>query len=77
MSILRSARRKLRTDKVLFAKQVQYERNELMKKAVVDRLKTDVEFAKDVVRAVGDDLPANIREAADKVIAADLLKSAL
>ena len=48
-----------------------------MKKAVVDRLKTDVEFAKDVVRAVGDDLPANIREAADKVIAADLLKSAL
>ncbi len=71
MSILRSAKRKLRTDKVLFAEQVRYERNELIKKAVVDRLKTDVEFAKDVIRAVGDNLPANIKEAADKVIAAD------
>ena len=61
----------MRTDKVLFAEQVRYERNELIKKAVVDRLKTDVEFAKDVIRAVGDNLPANIKEAADKVIAAD------
>ena len=69
MSGLRSLRRKLQPDKVRLAEQVQYERVQLARTMVKDRCEKDAEFAKDVLKAVGENLPQEIKEACEKTIA--------
>lgn len=69
MSGLRSMRRKLQIDKVRLAEQVQYERIQLARQVVKERCEKDVEFAKDVLKAVGEALPQEIKEACEKTIA--------
>lgn len=43
-------------------------RNEIVKSFVEERIKTDVEFAKDVLKAVGEDLPEHLKKAAEETI---------
>lgn len=65
---MRSLRRKLNADKVFIAEQVAQKRVEIVKKFVEERVKTDAEFAADVLKAVGEDLPENIRELAEETL---------
>jgi ribosomal protein L31E len=69
MGKLRSIKRKLKLDKVQMAEQVQYERVKLAKKMVEERVKVDSEFAQDVINAVGENLPSEIRKFAEESIA--------
>lgn len=73
MGTLRSMRRKLNEEKVQYAQEVQRQRHEVAKKVVEERIKKDVEFAKDVLKAVGKNLPKELKEAAEETIAKNLL----
>lgn len=73
MGTLRSMRRKLNEEKVQYAQEVQRQRHEVAKKVVEERIKKDVEFAKDVLKAVGKNLPKELKEAAEETIAKSLL----
>ena len=68
MGNTRSLRRKLNAEKVFIAEQVAQKRTELVKKFVEERVKTDVEFASDVLKAVGDALPENIKKIAEETV---------
>lgn len=69
MSKLRSMSRKLKLDKVLFAERAQYERIQLARQIVKERCEKEAEFAKDVLKAVGKNLPQEIKEVCEKTIA--------
>ncbi len=68
MGGLRSMKRKLQLDKVQLAEQVQYERVQMARQVVKERCEKDVEFAKDVLKAVGENLPKEIKEVCEKTI---------
>jgi hypothetical protein len=68
MGNTRSLRRKLNAEKVFIAEQVAQKRTELVKKFVEERVKKDAEFASDVLKAVGDALPENIKKLAEETI---------
>lgn len=68
MGTFRSLRRKLNAEKVWVAQKVTEKRNEIVKSFVEERIKTDVEFAKDVLKAVGEDLPEHLKKAAEETI---------
>ena len=68
MSKLRSFARKLDPYRVAFAKQVEQERLKLARQAVMERAKKDAEFAADVLKAVGDALPKEIKEACEESV---------
>ncbi len=61
MGNLRSAQRKLNKRNVWLAQEVARQRIILARKAVEDRCKKDAEFAADVIKAVGDNLPKEIK----------------
>lgn len=65
----RKLKRNLNEKQVWIAKTVEQKRNELAKAIVKERIEKDAEFAKDVLKAVGSDLPQDFKEAAEKTIA--------
>lgn len=69
MSSLRSFRKKLNPVKVQLAKKVAYERIKVARQVVKERCEKDAEFAKDVLNAVGESLPQEIKETCEKTIA--------
>lgn len=69
MSSLRSFRKKLNLQKVHLAEQVAYERIKVARQVVKERCEKDAEFAKDVLNAVGESLPQEIKETCEKTIA--------
>jgi peptide subunit release factor 1 (eRF1) len=68
MGTFRSLRRKLNAEKVWIAQEVAEKRKEIEKMLVEERVKKDVEFAKDVLKAVGDNLPEHIKKTAEETI---------
>lgn len=74
MSTLGRFRKKLKLDKVWMAEQVAYERVALARQVVKERCEKDAEFAKDVLKAVGESLPQEIKEVAEATIAKDQAK---
>lgn len=68
MGTFRSLRRKLNAEKVFIAEQVAQKRTEIVKAFVEERVKKDAEFAQDVLNAVGENLPENIKKAAEETI---------
>ena len=68
MSKLRSFQRHLNPSKVWLAKQVAEEKIKIARQVVMDRAKTDASFAADVLKAVGDALPKEIKEACEESV---------
>lgn len=68
MGALRSLRKKLNAEKVWIAQQVAEKRTEIVKGFVAERVKTDLEFAQDVLKAVGENLPEEIKKSAEETI---------
>ena len=68
MGTFRSLRRKLNAEKVWIAQQVTEKRTEIVKAFVEERVKEDAEFAQDVLNAVGENLPENIKKTAEETI---------
>lgn len=68
MGTFRSLRRKLNAEKVFIAEKVAQKRTELVKAFVEERVKKDAEFAQDVLNAVGENLPENIKKAAEETV---------
>ena len=69
MSKLKSLGRKLKPNRVDYAIKVHDKRRELAHNLIRERAAKDKEFAQDIINAVGDGLPSDIREIADKTIA--------
>ena len=68
MSALTSFKRRLQPNKVYFAQKVASKKIELAKQIVLDRAKRDAEFAADVLKAVGDNLPTEVKDACQKCV---------
>ena len=69
MGGLRSARRKLNEKNIWIAKKVTQKRNEFAKELVKERVKKDAQFASEVLKAVGELLPTDIKEIAEATVA--------
>lgn len=69
MSKLRSFKRHLDPKKVWLAQQVAEEKIKIARQVVLDRAKKDAEFAAEVLKAVGDNLPKEIKEACEASVA--------
>jgi hypothetical protein len=70
MSKLRSFKRHLNPQKVWLANQVAEEKIKIARQVVLERAKKDAAFAADVLKAVGDALPKEIKEACEASVAA-------
>lgn len=68
MSKLRSFKRHLNPSKVWLANQVAEEKIKIARQVVLERAKKDAEFAADVLKAVGENLPKEIKEACEETI---------
>lgn len=68
MSTLRSFRRKLDPYRVAIAKDMEQKRLVLARQVVLERAKKDAEFAADVLKAVGENLPKEIKEACEETL---------
>lgn len=75
MSKLRSAARKLDRYRVMLAQETERQRIEVAKKVVKERAEKDLEFAHDVLKAVGDNLPKEIKEACEATVARETKKA--
>lgn len=69
MSKLKSASRKLDRYRVMLAQDTERQRIEVAKKVVKERAEKDLEFAQDVLKAVGDNLPKEIKETCEATVA--------
>lgn len=69
MSSLRSFKRHLNPSKVWLAQQVAEEKIKIARQVVLERAQKDAAFAADVLKAVGDALPKEIKEACEKSVA--------
>jgi len=74
MGNLRSAKRKLKQDKIWIAEETQYQRNVVARKVVAERAAKDAEFAADLIKAVGENLPEEIKKSAEECIAREAIK---
>ena len=68
MSALTSFKRRLKPNKVYLAQKVAEKKIEFARNVVLDRAKRDAEFAADVLKAVGDGLPKEVKEACEKSV---------
>lgn len=75
MGNLRKLKRGINIGRVHMAERVAYERIENAKKIVVERASKDAEFAADLIKAVGDNLPSNIKKVAEDCIIAATTRS--
>jgi len=69
MSKLRSFKRHLNPSKVWLANQVAEEKIKIARQVVLERAQKDAAFAADVLKAVGDALPKEIKEACEASVA--------
>ena len=69
MSKLRSFKRHLDPAKVWLANHVAEDRIKNARQVVLDRAKKDAEFAAEVLKVVGDNLPEEIKEACEASVA--------
>jgi hypothetical protein len=69
MSSLSNFKRRLKPNRVYLAQKVAEKKIEFAKQVVLDRAKRDAEFAADVLKAVGDNLPIDIKETCEKSVA--------
>lgn len=69
MGNIRSYKRNLQIDKVHYAEETHMARKQFEQQVVKERVEKDAEFAKDVIQAVGDNLPADIKKSAEECIA--------
>lgn len=74
MSALSGFKRRLQPNKVYLAQKVAEKKIEFAKNVVLERAKKDAEFAADVIKAVGENLPTEIKEACEKTIAESLVE---
>jgi hypothetical protein len=75
MGKMKSAMRKLDPVRVQMAQKVQAAKHELAMKMVAERVKTDAEFAADVLKVAGDGLRPEIRKDAEETIARNNLRA--
>ena len=68
MSALNGFRRRLKPNKVYFAQKVAEKKVEFARNVVLERAKKDAEFAADVLKAVGNNLPTEVKEVCEKTI---------
>ncbi|MCX6654467.1 MAG: hypothetical protein NTY03_05015 [Candidatus Bathyarchaeota archaeon] len=68
MSKLRSFKRHLNPSKVWLAQQVAEEKIKIARQVVLERAQKDAAFAADVLKAVGDALPKEIKEACEESV---------
>jgi len=68
MSALTSFKRNLKPNKVYLAQKVAEKKIEFARNIVLDRAKRDAEFAADVLKAVGDNLPTEVKDACEKSV---------
>ena len=68
MSALTSFKRRLKPNKVYLAQKVAEKKIEFARNVVLDRAKRDAEFAADVLKAVGDGRPKEVKEACEKSV---------
>lgn len=68
MSKLRSFQRHLNPSKVWLANQVAEEKIKIARQVVLDHAKKDAAFAADVLKAVGENLPKEIKEACEESV---------
>src|ERR1035437_6712402 len=68
MSALNGFRRRLKPNKVYFAQKVAEKKVEFARNVVLERAKKDAEFAADVLKAVGNNLPTEVKEACEKSV---------
>ena len=76
MSKLRSFQRHLNPQKVWLANQVAEEKIKIARQVVLERAKKDAAFAADVLKAVGEGLPKEIKEACESSVASSSLAAA-
>jgi hypothetical protein len=69
MSKTRSFKRHLNPQKVWLANQVAEEKIKIARQVVLERAKKDAAFAADVLKAVGENLPKEIKEACEASVA--------
>lgn len=69
MGSLRTAQRKLKEKNVWIAYETDRKKVKFLQMLVEEKVKRDAEFAKDVLKAVGENLPKEIKEAAEATIA--------
>lgn len=69
MGKLRKLKRNLRIDKVQLAEQTKFEQIKLVKEMCVKRATEDAGFAKEILDAVGDVLPPEVKKAAEESVA--------
>jgi rubrerythrin len=74
MSKLKSMARKLDRYRVMLAQETERQRIEVAKKVIKERVEKDLEFAQDVLKAVGNNLPAEIKKAAEETVARETKK---
>jgi predicted transcriptional regulator len=68
MGNLRKLKRNLKEKNVWFAKEVEKQRIELVKKMLIERVEKDAKFAEELMKAIGENLPPEIKEAAMKAL---------
>ena len=68
MSALTSFKRRLKPNKVYLAQKVAEKKIEFARNVVLERAKRDAEFAADVLKAVGENLPTEVKEACEKSV---------
>lgn len=68
MSKLHGFKKRLKPTKVWLAKQVAVEKVKIARQVVLERAKADAAFAADVLKAVGDNLPKEIRAACEESV---------
>jgi hypothetical protein len=68
MSKLSGFKRKLDPKKVWLAQQVAAEKIKIARQVVIEQAKKDAQFAADVLKAVGDNLPKEIKDACEESV---------
>ena len=74
MGSLRTAQRKLKEKNVWIAQETEKQKIKFFQRLVEEKVKKDAEFAKDVLAAVGENLPEEIKKAAEETVAKENLK---
>lgn len=68
MGGLRSAKRKLNEKRVQIAREVARRKIELAKEFVKERAENDEQFAREILSVIGENLPTDIKEIAEKTV---------
>ena len=75
MSTLRKLKRNLNERNVWIAKKVEQEKTEIAKKLIEERVEKDADFARDVLKALGENIPEKLKKSAEETIAKETEKA--